>query len=98
MATVKKVVLTHPVTKSEKKIDAAIYDPIKAAILQSLKGSKGKTFTELTDEVRNIIRKKQPGFKGNIPWYTISVRLDLEARGLVETYTEKGKRLNRLKK
>jgi len=80
------------------KIDAAIYEPFKAAILQSLKGNKGKTFTALTDDVIKIIKKKFPAFKGSVPWYTISVRLDLETRGIVETFTEKGKKLNRLKK
>ena len=90
--------LTHPKSKREMKIDAAIYDPFKAAIIQSLKGSKGKTFTELTDDVVKIIKKKIPGFKRSIPWYTISVRLDLETRGIVETFIEKGSKLNRLAK
>ncbi len=94
----KKIVVTHPVTGTERKFDTAIYEPVRAAILQSLKGSKGKTFTELTNDVVKIIRKKMPGFKQSIPWYTISIRLDLETRGLVETFTEKGKKLNRLKK
>ncbi len=94
----KKVVVTHPVSGIERKFDTVIYKPVKAAILQSLKGSKGKTFTELTDDVVKIIKKKMPGFKKSIPWYTISIRLDLEARGVVETFTEKGKKLNRLKK
>lgn len=98
MATAKKITVTHPVTGTERKMDAGIYDPVKAAIIQSLKGSKGKTFTELTDDVVKIIRKKIPSFKGSIPWYTISIRLDLETKGIVETYTEKGKRLNRLKR
>jgi len=94
----KKTIVTHPVTGTERKFDAAIYEPVKAAILQSLKGSKGKTFTELADDVVKIIKKKMPGFTKSIPWYTISIRLDLETRGIVETFTEKGKRLNRLKK
>jgi hypothetical protein len=76
----------------------AVYDPFKAAILQSLKGSKGKAFTELTDDVVKIIKKKVPGFKGSIPWYTISILRDLETRGIAESFTEKGKKLNRLKK
>lgn len=98
MATAtKKITVTHPVTGTERKIDATIYEPIKAAILQSLKKTKGKTFTELSDDVVKIIRKKTPGFKGNISWYTISIRLDLETRGIVETFTEKGVKLNRLK-
>lgn len=94
----KPVTTTHPRTGSQFNIDAAIYEPFKTAILQSLKGSKGKTFTELTDDVVKIIRKKMPDFKKSIPWYTISIRLDLETRGIVETITEKGKKLNRIKK
>lgn len=93
----KKIIVTHPATGTERKFDAHIYEPFKAAILQSLKGSKGKTFTELTDDVVKIIRKKMPGFKRSIPWYTISIRLDLETRGIVETFTGKGKKLNRLR-
>jgi len=93
----KKAIVTHPRTGTERKFDAAIYEPVKAAILQSLKGSKGKTFTDLSDDVVKIMRKKMPAFKGSVPWYTISIRLDLETRGIVETFTEKGKKLNRLK-
>jgi hypothetical protein len=94
----KKIIVTHPQTGKEMKFDAAIYNPVKAAILQSLKGSKGKAFTELTDDVVKIVKKKMPDFKRSIPWYTISIRLDLETRGIVETFVEKGKKLNRLKK
>ena len=94
----KKITVKHPVTGTERKFDAAVYEPVKAAILESLKGSKGKSFTELSDDVVRIMRKKVPAFKGSVPWYTISIRLDLETRGIVETFTEKGKKLNRLKK
>lgn len=96
-AVSKKVTVTHPETGTERKFDAAIYEPFKAAILQSLKGSKGKTFTDLTDDVVKIIRKKMPGFTKSIPWYTISIRLKLETRGVVETFVEKGRKLNRMK-
>jgi hypothetical protein len=88
----------HPKSGREMRIDAAIYVPLKDAILQSLHGSKGKTFTQLTDDVVKIINKKMPGFNKSTPWYTISIRLDLETRGIVETFTEKGKKLNRIKK
>ena len=94
----KKTVITHPESRRETKIDSSIYDPFKAAILQSLKGGKGKTFTDLTDDVVKNIRKRLPSFKGSIPWYTISVLRDLETRGIVENFVEKGKKLNRLKK
>ena len=95
-AAKKTITLTHPRTNREFEIDKEIYDPFKAAILESLKKSKAKTFTELTDDVVKIIRKKMPDFKGSIPWYTISILLDLQTRGIVETFTEKGKKLNRL--
>ena len=92
-----KSTTTHPRTGREMKIDVAIYEPIKAAILQSLKGSRGETFTDLSDDVVKIIKKKIPEFKKSIPWYTISILLDLQTRDIVETFTEKGKKLNRLK-
>lgn len=94
----KKTVITHPESGRETKIDSSIYEPFKAAILQSLKRNKGKTFSELTDDVAKIIRKKSPSFKGSIPWYTISILRDLETRSMVENFVEKGKKLNRLKK
>ena len=94
----KKTTTTHPRTGSQFNIDDEIYIPFKTAILQSLKGSKGKSFSELSEDVVKIIKKKMPGFKKSIPWYTISIRLDLETKGLVEIFTEKGKKLNRLVK
>ena len=97
-AASKKTVITQPGSRRETKIDSAIYEPFKEAILQSLKGSKGKTFSELTDDVIKNIKKKSPSFKGSIPWYTISVLRDLETRGVVDNFIEKGKKLNRLKK
>ena len=103
MAAVKKVntskiTLTHPRTGSQFEIDESIYKPIKAAIIQSLKTSKGKNFTDLADDVVKVIRKGMPEFKKSIPWYTISILLDLQTRNITETFVEKGKKLNRLKK
>lgn len=95
-AKIKKTTTTHPRTGSQFNIADEIYIPFKVAILQSLKGSKGKTFTELSDDVVKIIKKKMPLFKKSIPWYTISIRLNLETKGIVETFTEKGKKFSRL--
>jgi hypothetical protein len=97
---VKKVksTLIHPASQREMKIDAAIYEPFKAAIILSLKGTKGKSFTDLKDDVEKIIKKKMPGFSGSIPWYTISILRDLESKGIAEPFTEKGRKLNKLVK
>ena len=93
-----KTVITNPKSGRETKIDSGVYEAFKAAILQCLKGSKGKTFTELTDDVVKTIRKKSPAFRGSVPWYTISVLRDLEARAVAENFIVKGKKYNRLKK
>jgi hypothetical protein len=98
MASVKKVTVTHPVSGTERKFDETIYEPIRKAIMHTLKGSPGKTFSQLADDVRKYLREKNIPFKGSVPWYTISVRLDLETRGVVETFTEKGRKFSRLKK
>ena len=97
-STSKKTVITNPGSKRETKIDTSIYEPFKAAILKSLKGTNGKTYTDQADDVINTIRKEFPEFKGSIPWYTISVLKDLETRGVVDNFVEKGKKYNRLKK
>ena len=93
----KKILMTHPRTRRQMKIDETIYKQISTAILQSLKRSKGKTFSELSEDVKNIVEKKFGSFKGAVPWYTISVRLNMETSGIIETFTEKGRKLNRLK-
>ena len=83
----------------EREFDPAIYEPVKAAILQSLKGSKGKTFTELADDVVKIIREENARIQTiDSSWYTISVRLDLETRGIVETFVEKEKKVESVEK
>jgi hypothetical protein len=97
-SVVEKVIVTYPGTGTERRMDAAIYNPFKSAIIQSLKKTSGKTYTEITDEVVKAIHKKMPGFKGSIPWYTVTVLRDLHAKGVIESVMEKGKKLNRLTK
>jgi hypothetical protein len=94
----RKTIVSHPRTKIKRKFDTAIYDPIRAAIEQVLKNSEGKTWTDLSEEVNALIKKKLPGFKGSVPWYTISIKNDLEAQGIIETFIEKGVKYNRIKK
>ena len=95
---VTKVTVTYPLTGTQRELDAAIYEPIKAAIIKCLKEQGPMSFTELSENVSSIIRKKMPAFDKSIPWYTISVKRDLESRAIVETIIVKGKKLNRLKK
>ena len=66
--------------KKNKKVNAEKYQQIKSAILKVLKHSE-PTYTELIDELKNGLQEK---FDGNIGWYGVTVKLDLEARKIIE--------------
>ena len=93
-----KVTVTYPLTGTQRQVVSSIYEPIKDAIIKILKDKGPMSFTDLSENVSMIIKKKMPAFDKSIPWYTISVKRDLESRAIVETVIVKGKKLNRLKK
>jgi hypothetical protein len=79
-----KIQTLHP-TKTGRSIDVNKYEPIKKAMLSVLKNK------ELThDELMDAMNKKLKGkFDGNIGWYSETVKLDLEARKVVERVGKK---------
>lgn len=56
------------------------YDAVREAIVRSLRADGDLTFTALA----RAVERRLPRFDGSIPWYAESVKLDLEARGLIE--------------
>ena len=70
--------------KKGPRIDATRYDAMKAALLAVVpRGGDGVTFASLP----KLAEKRLAGdvFAGaSIPWYVTTVKLDLEARGLIE--------------
>ena len=81
-----KMVLTrHPLGKRGRNISRQKYDALKKAILSALRG-KELTHTEL---FRRLNRGLKGGFPGNISWYAETVKLDLEARKMVERIASK---------
>lgn len=90
------VTVTHPRTGTKMNIDGDVYRHFREAILDSLLGSAGLTFADLSQKVAKQIHQTFPSFDKSVSWYTITIRLDLETKGEVETFTEKGKKLNRL--
>lgn len=70
--------------KERPRIDSARYDAMKAALLDVIpRTGEGVTFASLP----RLVEKKLPRapFKGaSILWYATTVKLDLEARGLLE--------------
>jgi Family of unknown function (DUF6958) len=80
-----KILTKHPLGKSGKSIDRDKYETLKGAILSALKG-KELTHPELLDRLNKNLKNK---FSGNVSWYGETVKLDLEARKLIERTASK---------
>jgi hypothetical protein len=71
----------HPVVgKTNKKISLSKYEFIKENLLSILNISE-PTHTELMEE---LYAKVKDNFEGGVQWYGETVKLDLEARGIIE--------------
>lgn len=75
-----KIMTLHPQGKQGVNISRAKYDQIRAAILDALAQDGELTFTELSQTLGESLAGK---FDGSIGWYTTTVKLDLEARGIL---------------
>lgn len=75
-----KILTKHPLGKSGRNISKAKYDTVKAAMLKILQ-SKELTHTELMEQMNRTLEKK---FQDNISWYSETVKLDLEARKVIQ--------------
>ena len=75
-----KILTKHPQGKSGKNIGRQKYEAVKEAILSALR-DKELTHTELFDQMNKSLKSK---FSGNISWYGETVKLDLEARKIIE--------------
>lgn len=76
----KKIQTLHPETgKKNKAIPATQYNIIKDTIVTVLKTSE-PTYTELAAQVSTLLRTT---FPGNIKWYIMVVKLDIEARKII---------------
>jgi hypothetical protein len=71
----------HPQGKNGVNIEIDKYERIKQAILDSIQQNEVISFKELPAAVEANLAGP---FDGSIGWYTVSVKLDLEARGIIE--------------
>jgi hypothetical protein len=77
-----RIMALHPEEgKSGVNISKQKYDVMHAAILKALEGKDEPTFNELGDAVG---KQLEGNFDGSIGWYYTTVKLDLEARGVIE--------------
>ena len=76
-----RILTQHPEGKSGVNISKEKYSHIREAIMESLSANGEMTFTDLTEAIKGRLGSR---FDGSIPWYVTTVKLDLEARGLIE--------------
>src|SRR5215831_19393503 len=80
-----KILTKHPQGKSGKNIDRQKYEALKGAIVSALQ-HKELTHTELFNQLNKSLKGK---FSGNISWYGETVKVDLEARKIIERTSSK---------
>ena len=83
--TEKKILTKHPLGKSGKNISKQKYEIVKQAIMAALQ-NRELSHTELFSQLNKNLKNK---FDGNISWYGETVKLDLEARNLIERTASK---------
>ena len=77
-----KIMTRHPQPgKSGVNISKQKYDVVRQAILASIRARGEISFKDLTEDVG---LRLAGNFDGSITWYVTTVKLDLEARGIVE--------------
>ena len=93
-----KVECLNPSTGGKMNIDAQIYDLFSKAIYHTLKNSKrGVTYTDIVSGVKQCFKEQRSTFTGSVEWYTVTIKNDMVAKAVIETFMEKGKKLHRLK-
>lgn len=76
-----KILTIHPEGKKGVNISKNKYDIIRKYILNILKKRKEISFKELTGIA---VEQLQENFDGKVVWYLVTVKLDLEARKIIE--------------
>jgi hypothetical protein len=76
-----RILTLHPGGKQGVNIERAKYDAVKQAILEAIGQACTLEFGALPSAVEADLAEP---FDGSIGWYTTTVKLDLEARGLIE--------------
>lgn len=83
-----KIMTLHPdPSKKGANISKEKYDQMKSTIINTIDEAGEIKF--MTDLIRIVGQKLAGNFEGSIGWYLTTVKLDLEARGLIERVPNK---------
>jgi hypothetical protein len=84
MLTEERFMTLHPEGKIGVNVSRQKYEVVRDAILETLHSAGEITFLELFN---TVIQRLGGTFEGSIGWYVTTVKLDLEARGVIERIT-----------
>jgi len=77
-----RILTQHPEPgKHGVNISRHKYELVRGAIVESIRDRGGIAFRALIEDVE---RRLEGGFEGSVSWYVTTVKLDLEARGVIE--------------
>ncbi len=77
-----KILTLHPQGKAGVNISRNKYDHVRRVIELVVSENPNITFSEMADISKEILKKES--FDGKPLWYITTVKLDLEARGILE--------------
>ena len=82
-----KIMTLHPdPTKKGVNISVKKYEQMRDALIGIIAQAGTITFTELTEQAQQAL---DGVFDGNIPWYVVTVKQDLEARKVIERVNDR---------
>jgi hypothetical protein len=81
MPSEEKILTLHPAGKEGVNILKRRYDYIREFILQTIKEEGEISYKDLNDMAEKAL---SDSFDGSVAWYIVTVKLDLEARGVIE--------------
>lgn len=90
-----KIMTLHPQGKKGVNILRRRYDVIKNYILDAITKEGEISYESLSDRAEKDLSAT---FDGKVVWYIVSVKLDLEARGIIERIPKTSPHRLRLKK
>ena len=83
----------HPEKKQGVNINRQKYEMIRKAIFSALHKQNEISFMNLSREVEKEVNGN---FEGSVTWYVTTVKLDLEARGMIKRVPHSRPQLVRL--
>ncbi|MFK7807411.1 MAG: hypothetical protein AB8F74_06355 [Saprospiraceae bacterium] len=94
MSNETKILTLHPQGKKGVNILKRRYDLIRSFIIKTIEAHKEISYEDLSDLA---VKELTSTFDGKVVWYIVTVKLDLEARGIIERIPKTSPHVLRMK-